>query len=187
MKIEIDTDELAEFYDNEWREDIAFGDDVKAFLTAFCKKKIACGGDADEKREEEIARIDTTPANTGRQEMVDRKEKLLLRLTTDIRKKNLELSAIQSKIEVLEYRAKELQDQIISNNTKVPENLDVPVKDLGLNARACNCLLRAGLITIRDVIERYNIDQLCTIRNLGAKTREEIEKKFAEYGCPLDI
>lgn len=48
MKIEIDTDELAEFYEEEWQEDIAFADDLKAFLAAFCKKKIE-----DEKDEPE--------------------------------------------------------------------------------------------------------------------------------------
>lgn len=51
MKIEIDTDELAEFYDDEWREDITFADDLKAFLAAFCKKKIEGKEEIDEPEE----------------------------------------------------------------------------------------------------------------------------------------
>ena len=40
MKIEIDTDELVEFYKEEWKVDISFASDLKEFLAAFCKKKI---------------------------------------------------------------------------------------------------------------------------------------------------
>ena len=51
MKIEIDTDELAEFFEEEWHEDIiSTTDELKEFLAAFCKKKI----EGKEEKEEPV-------------------------------------------------------------------------------------------------------------------------------------
>lgn len=57
MKIEIDTDELAEFYEEEWQEVIAFADDLKAFLAAFCKKKIEGKEEIDEPEEKVYVKV----------------------------------------------------------------------------------------------------------------------------------
>lgn len=52
MKIEINTDELAEFFEEEWHEDIiSTTDELKEFLAAFCKKKIENKEEMDEPEE----------------------------------------------------------------------------------------------------------------------------------------
>ena len=58
MKILIDTDELAEFYKNEWREVVTSAEDLRSFFANFCKQKIE-GEEETTEDEEEPAKSET--------------------------------------------------------------------------------------------------------------------------------
>jgi hypothetical protein len=56
--------------------------------------------------------------------------------------------------------------------------------DLDLSVRSYNCLKRAGIDTLEDIIQRTEEDMI-KIRNLGRKNLEEIEWKLHEFGLGL--
>lgn len=51
-----------------------------------------------------------------------------------------------------------------------------------ISIRAQNCLLRAGIRTIGDVVKMSEED-LMNVRNLGRKCHDEIKERFAPYGA----
>ena len=51
-----------------------------------------------------------------------------------------------------------------------------------ISARAQNCLLRAGIRTIGDVV-KMSEDDLMKVRNLGRKYSDEVKERFAPYGA----
>ncbi len=58
------------------------------------------------------------------------------------------------------------------------------IHELELTIRSENCLLRGGMATIGDLVQRSR-DDLLKIRNLGKKSLGEIEAKLASLGCAL--
>lgn len=58
---------------------------------------------------------------------------------------------------------------------------NVPVESLGLSARTLNCLKRAGINRVGEVLQK-NKSELLKIRNFGAKSLEELYTKLAEKG-----
>ena len=63
------------------------------------------------------------------------------------------------------------------------ELLNHPIDSLGLSVRAYNCLLRADCKRVGDVV-RLSKDQIQRIRNLGAKTANEIACVIRDLGIP---
>lgn len=61
---------------------------------------------------------------------------------------------------------------------------DRPIDDLGLQVRAYNCLKRAGISTMGEVIERLHQgrDEVLAIRNFGEKSLEELLEAMVEKG-----
>ena len=51
-----------------------------------------------------------------------------------------------------------------------------------ISIRAQNCLLRAGIRTIGDVV-KISEEDLMNVRNLGRKCHDEIKERFAPYGA----
>lgn len=62
--------------------------------------------------------------------------------------------------------------------------LDKSIGELDLNVRAINCLQRAKIDTLADLVG-HTEEELLGIRNLGAKTVELIKEKLAERGLSL--
>ena len=58
-------------------------------------------------------------------------------------------------------------------NRKIYFSKEVQIQDLPLSPRSKNCLCRAGIITLEQLIV-FDRDKLCGIRNLGAKSAVEI-------------
>lgn len=56
-------------------------------------------------------------------------------------------------------------------------NNDVLIEELDLSVRSYNCLKRAGINTVEDLINRTD-EGLIRIRNLGRKNFEEIKRKL---------
>lgn len=58
------------------------------------------------------------------------------------------------------------------------------IDDMDLSARAYNCLKRAGIYTVEDLVDR-TFEDMMRIRNLGRKSLEEVLQKLAELGLEL--
>ena len=65
-----------------------------------------------------------------------------------------------------------------------PAGTDKPIIDLELSVRSYNCLKRAGINTIGDLI-KMTPEELVNVRNLGKKSLDEIMLKLADLGHPL--
>ena len=59
-----------------------------------------------------------------------------------------------------------------------------PIEELDLNVRAYNCLIRAGINTIDELVN-YKRTDLFRVRNLGVGTLKHIEQKLALNGLKL--
>lgn len=59
---------------------------------------------------------------------------------------------------------------------------DVGIDELDFSARANNSLKRAGVFTVREVIELIENGRLLQIRNLGKKTLNEIKTRILVLG-----
>lgn len=65
-----------------------------------------------------------------------------------------------------------------------PELSQVKIDVLDLSVRASNCLKRANIYTLGDLVKRTE-DDLSKIRNLGKKSVDEIIEKLKDYGFDL--
>ena len=59
--------------------------------------------------------------------------------------------------------------------------LDVSIDDLDFSVRAYNCLKRAGILTLRDLVDKTENDMM-KIRNLGKKSLKEVIDKVNDMG-----
>ncbi len=75
----------------------------------------------------------------------------------------------------------ELSDQ---TETSVRKDLDVPIEELDLSERPRNCLKRAQINTIGELIEKTE-DDLLAITNFGQKSLDEVLAKLDERGLSL--
>ncbi|WP_342268755.1 DNA-directed RNA polymerase subunit alpha [Spiroplasma endosymbiont of Aspidapion aeneum] len=66
-------------------------------------------------------------------------------------------------------------------NDEDDKELDKPIEDIELTPRSLNCLKRARVNTIRDLVTRTE-DEIGEIRNLGRKSLKEIKDKVAQLG-----
>lgn len=95
--------------------------------------------------------------------------------------------------------------QILTNNMKLfidltvnvvrvdynePENdnrdkvLEMTIEELDLSVRAFNCLKRASINTVGELVQR-NQEDMMKVRNLGKKSLEEVEQKLQGLGLSL--
>ena len=62
--------------------------------------------------------------------------------------------------------------------------LELPIEEMDLSVRSYNCLKRANINTIDDLIKKSKSDML-KVRNLGLKSIEEVVAKLETYGLSL--
>jgi len=62
--------------------------------------------------------------------------------------------------------------------------LDVAIEDLDFSVRTYNCLKRAGINSIGDLVARSE-DEMMKVRNLGKKSLEEVILKLEDMGLSL--
>jgi len=65
-----------------------------------------------------------------------------------------------------------------------PRVYDTPIEDLELSVRAYNCLKRAGISKVGEVMERLQMgeEEMLAIRNFGRKSLTELIQKLEEKG-----
>ena len=71
-------------------------------------------------------------------------------------------------------------------DTEVNKVFDTSVDDLELSARSLNCLKKANITTIGELIKKDMAD-LYNIKNFGKKSAEEINAKLKEYDLALAV
>ena len=69
------------------------------------------------------------------------------------------------------------------NDTK-EKVLEMTIEELDLSVRAFNCLKRAGINTVAELVQR-NQEDMMKVRNLGKKSLEEVEQKLVALGLAL--
>ncbi len=69
----------------------------------------------------------------------------------------------------------------VDNNDK---KLDTTIEELDLSVRSYNCLKRAGINTVEELVKRDE-EEMMKVRNLGRKSLEEVEQKLASMGLHL--
>ena len=85
----------------------------------------------------------------------------------------------------------DLSDSIGSKSTVVEKVetqrdkvLEMTIEELDLSVRSFNCLKRANINTVEDIISKTQ-DEMIKVRNLGRKSLEEVEHKLAMMGLSL--
>ena len=83
-----------------------------------------------------------------------------------------------------------LTDTVLPVSMVQPEDdkkekvLEMTIEELELSVRAYNCLKRAGINTVSELVQR-NQEDMMKVRNLGRKSLEEVEQKLQELGLAL--
>lgn len=62
--------------------------------------------------------------------------------------------------------------------------LDMTIEELDLSVRSYNCLKRAGINSVEELIDKSE-DDMMKVRNLGRKSLEEVDEKLVELGLSL--
>ena len=63
----------------------------------------------------------------------------------------------------------------------ITKTLETPIEEIEFSVRAYNCLKRAGIHTVQDLIDKREIE-VTKIRNLGKKSLKEVLDKVKEMG-----
>jgi len=80
----------------------------------------------------------------------------------------------------------------VGNTSTVVEKVETPrdkvlemtIEELDLSVRSFNCLKRANINTVQDLISKTQ-EEMMKVRNLGRKSLEEVEHKLAMMGLSL--
>ena len=67
-----------------------------------------------------------------------------------------------------------------------PNEWDVPVETLNLSVRSFNCLKRAGISKVSELLDLTE-DEIMKMRNFGKKSLDEIKQVLAERGLSLRL
>lgn len=85
----------------------------------------------------------------------------------------------------------DLSESVANKSTIVdkPESvkdkvLEMSIEEMDLSVRSFNCLKRANINTVQDLITRSGEDMI-KVRNLGRKSLEEVQNKLAMMGLSL--
>jgi DNA-directed RNA polymerase subunit alpha len=60
----------------------------------------------------------------------------------------------------------------------------MPIEELDLSVRPYNCLKRAGINTVGDLLQRTE-DEIVNVKNFGRKSLDEVKEKLAGMGLEL--
>ena len=86
----------------------------------------------------------------------------------------VELSDDAKKTEIMVEREETIKEKV----------LEMTIEELDMSVRSFNCLKRAGIDTVEDLINRTEEDMI-KVRNLGKKSLEEVIQKLHSLGLDL--
>lgn len=84
----------------------------------------------------------------------------------------------------LSDEAKNTEVMVESKEAVKEKVLDMTIEELDMSVRSFNCLKRAGIDTVEDLINRTEEDMI-KVRNLGKKSLEEVIQKLDSLGLSL--
>ncbi len=84
----------------------------------------------------------------------------------------------------LSDRAKKAEIMVEREETIKEKVLEMTIEELDMSVRSFNCLKRAGIDTVEDLINRTEEDMI-KVRNLGKKSLEEVIAKLHSLGLEL--
>ena len=84
----------------------------------------------------------------------------------------------------LSDEAKNAEVMVESKEAVKEKVLDMTIEELDMSVRSFNCLKRAGIDTVEDLINRTEEDMI-KVRNLGKKSLEEVIQKLSSLGLAL--
>lgn len=78
---------------------------------------------------------------------------------------------------------------VVEEDVPVAHVQDTPIEDLELTVRAYNCLKRAGITQVGEILEklRKGPDEILAIRNFGQKSLDELIDRLEEKGLLADV
>ena len=83
----------------------------------------------------------------------------------------IDLSEIAKTMSIMSQKELSMKDKL----------LETTIEDLEFSVRSYNCLKRAGIHTVADIVNKSEQDMI-KVRNLGKKSLEEVIKKVADLG-----
>ena len=86
----------------------------------------------------------------------------------------VDLCSQMSNMEILVSREEDKQVKL----------MELPIEEMDLSVRSYNCLKRAGVNTIEDLVKKSRSDML-KVKNLGIKSIDEVIAKLESYGLSL--
>lgn len=78
----------------------------------------------------------------------------------------------------------DVEIMVAKEDAKKEKILEITIEELDLSVRSYNCLKRAGINTIEELIKK-NEEEMMKVRNLGRKSLEEVQQKLATLGLSL--
>ncbi len=80
---------------------------------------------------------------------------------------------------------KDMDILVKTDDDKQQQILSMKIEDMDFSVRSYNCLKRANIHTVEDLIRRTEEDML-KVRNLGKKSLDEVIQKLEAYGLSLE-
>ena len=137
-----------------------------------------------------IRKVNYTIENTRVGQMTDY-DKLTLEVWTDGSIKPDEATSMAAKILSAHFMLFiNLTENVVPVDFNEPEDnkmekvQEMTIEELDLSVRAYNCLKRANINTVAELVQR-NEEDMMKVRNLGKKSLEEVEQKLAALGLSL--
>ena len=86
----------------------------------------------------------------------------------------------------LSDEARNTEIMVEKDDCNIGKILEMIIEELDLSVRSYNCLKRAGINTVQDLVNRTEEDMM-KVRNLGRKSLEEVIQKLETLGLCLSI
>ena len=84
----------------------------------------------------------------------------------------------------LSEEARETETMIVKNDDSKGKILEMVIEELDLSVRSFNCLKRAGIFTVEELISKSEEDMM-RVRNLGRKSLDEVIAKLDSLNLSL--
>ena len=135
-----------------------------------------------------VKKVNYAVENTRVGQMVDY-DKLVIEVWTDGSLKPYEALSLAAKVMTghlelfidLSEATKHTQVMIEKEENKKEKVLEMSLEDLELSVRSFNCLKRAGIATVEDLVNKSETDMM-KVRNLGKKSLDEVTNKLRSLG-----
>ena len=135
-----------------------------------------------------VKKVNYQVENTRVGQMVDY-DKLVIEVWTDGSLKAHEALSLAAKVMTghlelfidLSETTKNTQVMIEKEEAKKEKVLEMSIEELELSVRSFNCLKRAGIATVEDLINKSEADMM-KVRNLGKKSFDEVTAKLHSLG-----